>query len=205
MGTNQLFNTVMVCAIVLFIAVALAGCALKASPAPGKDMQSELKGAPDWVVKGCSTYWKAAAERSMICGVGSSDGTRNPTTARESATGRARADIAKKIRVTVTSIVKDYQATTTGGAHYGTDADDEQHIESITREITDMNLPGTEMVDSWISDNGTYYVLVALDAEKFKDSINKMDDLSGKIKNAIVERADQAFEDLEKNIGNNKQ
>ena len=195
MGTNQLFNTVMVCAIVLFIAVALAGCALKASPAPGKDMQSELKGAPDWVVKGCSTYWKAAAERRMICGVGAYDGKRNPTMAREIAIGRARADIAKKIQVAVTSTLKDYQATTTGGEGYGTIAADEQYIESISKEITDMNLTGTEMVDSWISENGTFYVLVAMDSEKFVGNINKMTNLPGELRNSIINRSEKILQE----------
>jgi hypothetical protein len=60
-------------------------------------------------------------------------------------------------------------------------------------------------VDSWISDNGTYYVLVALDTERFKGSIHKMDDLSGELKTTIIEKADQAFEDLGKNIEGTKQ
>lgn len=206
MKTIKLKTILMLSFIAFCSGALLTGCGTKVPPGHEAVMRTEYQGAPDWVMRGCSTYWNAADARRMICGVGASDGTLNPTMARESATGRARADIAKKIRVTVTSILKDYQATTTGGAHYGTDADDEQHIESITKEITDMNLPGTEMVDSWISDNGTYYVLVALDVEKFKDSIHKTDDLSGKLKNAIFERVDQALENLEiKSRGQNNE
>ena len=95
--------------------------------------------------------------------------------ARESALLRARADIARKIQVTITSLLKDYQATTTEKDHFGTDTADKQRIEIISKQVSDMNLSGTELVDSWVSDNGTYYVLVALHKEKFKDSINRGD------------------------------
>lgn len=177
----------------------LGGCGPKLPPDRAA-MQAEYQGAPDWVVKGCNSYWKAATEKPMICGVGVSDGSRNPAMAHASAALRARADIAKKIRVTVTSILKDYQASTTGGGHYGSDADDEQHVESITREITEISLPGTEVVDSWISENGTYYVLVVLSMDRFKDSVQTINDLSETMKSHLLEKANKSFDDLEKNV-----
>jgi hypothetical protein len=195
MRINRLINFSIIC-LIIFALASIAGCGKKVPPAPENVMNNEFKGAPDWVVKGCNGYWKPDEAKKMICGVGSVGGTRNPALAREAAIGRARADLARKIQVSLNSMLKDYQATTTGGANYGTDAADEQHIESITKQITSMNLSGTELIDSWISENGTYYVLIALDAEKFKDSINKMGNLNENLRKAIVERADKAFEEL---------
>ena len=134
-----------------------------------------------------------------MIGVGAVGGVQNPEIART--LPWARADIARKIQVTITSLLKDYQATTTGKDHFGTDAVDEQHIEIISKQVSDMNLSGTEMVDSWVSDNGTDYVLVALHAEKFKESIYRGDFSEG-LKEAIIDRADKAFDDLDKNIEN---
>lgn len=201
MGINRSFNIAIAGIIVLFTGTVFIGCGPKMPPSPEKIMLQEYKGAPDWVVRGCSSYWKADDPNKEICGVGAVGGVKNPEIARESALIRARADIARKIQVTITSLLKDYQATTTGEDHFGTDTVDEQHIEIISKQVSDMNLSGTELVDSWVSDNGTYYVLVALHEEKFKDSINRGDFSEG-LKKVIIDRADKAFDDLDKNIEN---
>jgi len=186
--------------LVMLIAVAgiVAGCAHKVPPSPDELMRKELQGAPEWVVKGCNSYWKAEEGKKMICGVGSFSGTSNPTLAREAAIARARTDIAQKLQLNVNYILKDYQATTTGGARFGTDVADEQHIEAISKQVSDANLTGSELVDTWISEIGTYYTLVALDAKKFKDTVSRMGSLSEPMRKAIVERADKLFEELER-------
>jgi hypothetical protein len=63
-----------------------------------------------------------------------------------------------------------------------------------------MSLSGTEMTDSWISKNGTYYALVALDVEKFEDSVSRMGQLSEQVRRAVVERADATFAELDREI-----
>jgi hypothetical protein len=176
------------------------GCVSKLPPAQENIMQKEYHGAPDWVVKGCNTYGKTESSKEIICGVGSAEGTQDPAITREIALVRAQADIAKKMQVTITSILKDYRATTIRGEGSGTDTIDEQYIEILTKEITDMNLSGIETIDSWKSSRGTYYVLVALNAEKFKGNIKKMDNLSPPIRNTILEQADKAFQELDSGI-----
>ncbi len=154
-------------------------------------VQQELDGAPEWVVNG------GAGNKNKICGVGSAAGSRNVAIMREAAMGRGRTAIARSLQVTVKSMLKDYQATTTGGEQFGTAANDEQHIEDVSKQITDMTLSGTQQENTWIAKTGTYYVLVCLDVEKFKDSVSKMGQLEESVRAAVKERADKAFNELD--------
>jgi len=178
--------------------VAAAGCASTPEP-PGNLVRDELAGAPEWVRKGCSHAWEDEDDK-RICGVGSMGGTRNAGLARAGATARARTEIARTLQVQVESMLKDYQATTTGGQEFGRAAADDQHVTDVSRQITEMTLSGTEMVDSWISDSGTFYALVALDVERFKDAVGRMENLSEGVRRAVIERADEAFEDLDRQL-----
>ena len=193
-------NRINIFILTLFEIAAFSGCTTALAPVQDNIIQKDYQQAPAWVFKGCSNYWNKAQAEKLICGVGAAEGIKNPNTARQIAIGRARADLAKKMRTTVISILKDYQAVTTVQGVSGTDALDEQHIEIVTKEITDMNFSGTEIVDSWMSDSGTYYVLVVLYAERFKENVQKMDSLSVPLKNTIREQADEAFEELDRSI-----
>lgn len=173
------------------------GCA--STPEPGERVRGELEDAPEWVRKGCGAFWDDDEEK-RICGVGSVGGTRNAGLARSGAVARARAEIARTLQVQVEAMLKDYQATTTGGQEFGSAAADDQHLVDVSRQITDMTLSGTELVDSWISESGTFYALVALDAERFKEAVGKMQNLSESVRRAVIERADRAFEDLDRQL-----
>lgn len=187
---------------VLSAALAMAGCAgnkPKEPEEPRAAIVGELDGAPDWVLKGCAAYW-GKKEEKRICGVGSVGGTRNISMARTAAIGRARTEIARTLQVKIKAMLKDYQASTTGGEQYGTAAADEQHIEDVSKQVTDMTLSGTELVDSWISKKGTLFVLVTLDLEGFKSAVNRMENLSELVRQVVIERADEAFLELEEEI-----
>jgi hypothetical protein len=75
----------------------------------------------------------------------------------------------------------------------------------VSKQITDMSLSGTEMADSWISQTGTYYALVALDVEKFSDVVSRMDQLSESVRRAVVERAEDSFSELHEEIETERQ
>lgn len=157
----------------------------------GTMMGNELEGAPAWVLGNSNSA-------SQICGVGSAAGTRNPSLATTAAMGRGRTEIARTLSVKVKSMLKDYQSTTTGGEQFGQAANDEQHIEDVSKQITDMSINGSEKKNTWISNTGTLYVLMCTDLEKFKDSVNKMQQLDEKVRAAVVERANKAFDELDK-------
>jgi len=186
-------------ATVIAAAVALtAACAHR--PEPGEEMADEFDGSPEWVTKGCAAYW-GDDDGARICGVGAMSGTRNPALARTAAMGRARTEIARSLDVKVRSMLKDYHSTTTGGDEFGLAAADEQAIDDVSKQITSMTLSGTTLQDSWISKNGTLYTLVALDVDRFNDSIGRMTNLSASIRTAVRERADAAFRELDEETG----
>ncbi len=194
--------TAIMSVLAMAVALTVAGCAgnkPKEPEEPRAAIAGELKGAPDWVIKGCAAYW-GEKEEKRICGVGSVGGTRNISLARSGAIARARTEIARTLQVKIKSMLKDYSATTTGGEDYGAAAADEQHIEEVSKQITDMTLSGTEMVDSWMSDMGTLFVLVTLDLEGFKSAVDQMENLTEEIRQAVIERADNAFVELEEEI-----
>ena len=162
----------------------------------------EFVEAPPWVIQGCRAYWDDDEE--LICGVGSAGGSRNVSLMRTTAIGRGRTEIARTLGVQVKAMLKDYAATTTGGQEFGEAANDEQHIVDVSKQITDISLTGTEMTDSWISQNGTYYALVSLDVEKFSDAVSRMDQLSESVRRAVVERAQDSFKELDDEIENER-
>ncbi len=180
--------------VVLFVFVAasffVAGCGSSDKKGTGGVVAAELDGAPDWVLGNSNT-------KNEICGVGSAGGTRNASVARTAAMGRGRTEIARTLEVRVQSMLKDYQATTTGGEYFGQAANDEQHIEDVSRQITDTSLSGSELKKTWISKPGTLYVLMCVDLNKFKDAVNRMSQLNEQVRAAVVERANKAFEELD--------
>ena len=156
-------------------------------------VKNEFDGAPKWVLGSSSTA-------QQICGVGSAAGSRNVSMMRTTAMGRGRTEIARMLELKVQSMLKDYQATTTGGEEFGTAANDEQHVVDVAKQITDLTLSGTEQKESWISDSGTLYMLMCADLEKFKNTVNSMSQLSESVRKAVTERADKAFDELSKEI-----
>ncbi len=157
-------------------------------------MEKEFEGAPDWVTKGCSTYFKKNKDDKVLCGVGSSL-NKNPSDARTIAVIKARAEIAGNIQTHITVILKDYSMTASGKKEFA--PDDYQRIEDFSTQITQMTLYGTEVVDYWVSKNSTLYALVVLTKRQFKDSINQMNGLSGSLKENIIERADKSFNQID--------
>ncbi len=175
------------------VLVACGGATQGGTPVSGA-LANEFDGAPGWVVKGCAAF---SGEKAAICGRGSATGTRNPSLAMSAATGRARTDLARNLSVKIKAMLKDYQATTTGGENFGTAANDEQHIVDVSKQITDTSLSGTQVVDSWMSHTGTLWVLVKLDVEAFKGALNGMKQLDAATMKGVMERADKAFKELD--------
>jgi len=204
MNARLVINLISI-AVIASMGLLLNGCAGNSVTQPTEIntvMKNEFNGAPDWVTKGCSSYIK---DSKNICGVGSMGGTRNPSIARTTSIARARTEMARVLQTKVTAMLKDYQSTTTGGEYFGKSASDEQHVVDVSKQITDMTLSGTEHKDSWISGNGTYYALVILSVEKFKDVVNNMNKLPESVRKAVIERADKAFEELDTEIDKKKE
>ncbi len=166
-------------------------------------MAHELANAPDWVTRGCSAFWGDESP-AKICGVGSAGGSRNHSLMVTAAQGRGRTSIARSLDLHVKAMLKDYQATTTGGEEFGTAASDEQHIVDVSKQLTDIDLVGVEQQDMWISPSGQVYVLMVYDAEKFSMAVSGMRNLSEQIRTAVIERADESFRELDEELEKNR-
>ena len=199
MNSKRIFVLLAVVALAIGT-VMFAGCGGTQPKTPANVVTNELDGAPCWVTKGGACTGKDGDKAKFVYGVGSVNGTRNVGLAREAALGRARTDIARSLQTRVEAMLKDYQATTTGGEQFGTAANDDQHIVDVSKQITDLSLSGTAMVDSWISKSGSFWVLARLDVDGFKDAVGRMNQLSEAVRQAVVERADKAFSELDKEI-----
>ena len=180
------------CAVLLF---ACGGSVQEKEPVKGA-LVGELEGAPQWVLMGCASMG-GGGETAPICGVGSFSGTRNISLARTGAVARARTDLARNLQTKVKALYKDYMATTTGGAGYGTNANDEQHVVDVAKQITSVTLSGTQPVNGWMSKTGTLWMLVKLDPAAFSKALAGMKQLDENVRRGIVERADKAFKELD--------
>jgi hypothetical protein len=184
---RSLTATRLLMAAVLIVIVSAAGCGGGSDVPPDTDpdtyIAEELRGAPQWVIKG------SGDDADKIYGLGSVTGTRDVGLARNSALNAARQDIALRLRAEVRSLNEVYRASTTGGAEYGSAANDEQHLEEMMAQVGKMDLSGAGMEDMWISATGTMWVLAALDIENLSGQLDKMNQLNERIRQDIVERA----------------
>jgi len=192
----------------LLLALAVAACSTptppKAPETPAETMPQEMSGAPDWVTKSCEAYWDDDSE-ARLCAVGAVAGTKNPGLARSAAVARARTEMARGLETKVQALLKDYQATSTGGADFVKLASDEQYITDASKQITDTSLSGTKFENSWVSPNGTYYAMISLDLKTFEDAIKGDESLPESTRTAIAERAQAAFAELEDEIEKQRQ
>lgn len=173
------------------VASILTGCSGNEKPNTRTVVSEELDGAPEWVLMGRDDNDKT------LSASGSMSGTNNVALARSGALGRARTELSRQLALSVKAMLKDYQATVTGGGVFGEAADDEQYIEDVSTQVTELNLAGTRQEDTWISKTGTYYVLVSVDLDSFKDAVQSMGNLSDEVRREVSKRAEKAFADLD--------
>ncbi|MBW2272368.1 MAG: hypothetical protein JRG96_03790 [Deltaproteobacteria bacterium] len=178
-----------VLAAALLASLASAGCASsKHSAHPPDDLAAELATAPDWVRTNCNSYWDDGGA-TKICGVGSFRGTRNIALARTTAVARGRTEMARTLEITIETMLEDHPPSKGKG---------KEQIEVVSRQITDFTLSGSEMQDTWISDYGTLFALVALDLANFQDSLSQMGNLPEELRQTVQERAPRAFSELDR-------
>jgi alkylation response protein AidB-like acyl-CoA dehydrogenase len=172
------------------VAVAVfAGCASKAVLMP--------KETPAWVIKGSGAF-KDTGE-SVFYGVGAVTGVHNKPLAVTSAENRARAEVAKVFETYSASLMKDYAASTTGGAAITaeTPTSEEQHIEQTIKTFSAVTLSGVMVVERWEDPkDGTIYSLARLSLKDFEAQVKKMQELNAGVKAHIKENAEKAFDDL---------
>jgi hypothetical protein len=160
---------------------------------PKDQIRAEVKDLPRWALGKCQESLK---NKEALCASGSVQNQGNINLARAAAEGRARTELARSLQVRVKAMLKDYQASTTGGADSQTSS--EQHLEDVSKQVTDMTLSGSRLEAVWVNeDTGTFWALVVLDADAFKDGLTKAGDLDERLRAHIIERANRAFRELD--------
>ncbi len=175
-----------------FSAFSALSAACGGVPAPKDALHAEMAGLPKWALGNCR---EGLPHKDSLCGTGSVQGMSNLGLARSAAEARARTELARTLQVRVKSMIKDYQAATQGGADQQTAS--EQHIEDVSRQITDVTLSGSRLETTFVSETGTFWALVVLDADAFKASLKDEKNLDEAVREGIIERADKAFSELD--------
>jgi hypothetical protein len=183
------------------VATACGGAAQTTAVTPeagnlaGELVDAQGNPAPAWVTN------SGATDGRNLCSEGSVSGTRNISMAQTGAQGRARTALARSIQTKVAAMLRDYQSTTTGGEQFAASGNDEQHIEDVSRQLTQVSLAGSQVVDTWISSTSTLHSLVCLDVEKFKESVNQMGQLDEKVRQGVTSRAQNSWRSLDNRVG----
>jgi predicted aminopeptidase len=75
-----------------------------------------------------------------------------------------------------------------------------EQFTSTTTSLSKATLNGTAVQDSWVSQTGQLYMLVALDVESFENSVRGMNQMSSKLRTFIEARAKQSFAELDEEM-----
>ncbi len=153
--------------------------------------------APKWVIKGSGAF--DSKNTRVFHGVGFASGVNNPSLLRTTSENRARNEIAKIFKVYVSSLMKDYVASTQDLK--ANSSSEEQHIEQVVKTITSETLTGVEIIDYWQDPNtGELFALAKLDLDAFENLINQTNQLNGKSKEYIRNHASLLHEELSKEV-----
>jgi hypothetical protein len=167
------------------------GCASASTqatpPAAEAKAAAQLDDAPAWVVRGCRAYWMDPEQRRRtVCGVGSAPPHRNRVAARDTAIARARAELARSLRVTIESVVRLEDAGKGGGA-----------LETIVHQLASASLRGVQLEAVWSQQSGETHALVSLDVDRVRESVRSSRALEPVQRQDLAERAAAAFAALD--------
>jgi len=84
---------------------------------------------------------------------------------REEAMSNARENLAKQIEIKVNTMFKSFNASTGSGKNTIFD----KSIEQVSKQIASKTLFGSRVKDTWISKNGTLFVLMVIDTKVIED------------------------------------
>lgn len=179
----------------LVVAGLLAGCgSTKGAERVTETTPIQDLKAPDWVVKGSGAF--GGQHGKVFYGVGSAAEMKNPSLLRMASEDRARAALAKEVKVYTASLQKDYMESMTAGSARATS--DSQLVESAVKTVTAMTLRGVQIVDHWQNPaTGELFSLARVDIELIKDNLDQAREIDPNIKDYIKKNADRLHKQLE--------
>jgi len=178
----------------ILLAGFLSACSSTPETPSGDFVPIQDLGAPDWVLKG-----QGAFDDRAFYGVGSATGIRNTALLRTASENRARAALADNFETYIKKLYKDYQESATTGDMSQTS--ETQYVEQALKNITNMSLRGSTIVDHWQNpNNGELFSLAKVDLEHFQKNLKQYNDLSKQIRDQIKQQAEKSFDELDKEI-----
>jgi len=152
--------------------------------------------APKWVISlpRCASYKRGKDRHIAICGVASCYARRNN---RACAAGRARTEIARSLSKTLNPTVYWHHYRQPEDEMFGAHAADKQRLIDSVKQIVKVAIASSEMVDTWINNDGVCYALVVLKADKLKSAIANMKNLSEDFRAVFIERIDRTYTDCD--------
>ncbi len=155
-------------------------------------IDSELKGAPKWVM--------TPEVKGFVAELGSAskNAGNDYSFQREEAMADARNNIAKQITIKVNAMFKTFKSTTGHGA----DGTMDKSIETVSKQIASQTLVGTKVKDTWFSRSDTLYVLMVVDTQSVSDMMENAVKTSFKNDKAMYQKflASKAQGELEKEL-----
>jgi len=186
----------------ILIVGGLSGCAT--GPAGGRsDVPLQEVGGPEWLTNSGAAF---SGERRVFYGVGNAAAIVNPSLRRKAAEAAARRDLAQTFQVYVGALNKQYMAETTAGDMKRVSV--EQHIEDVTKQVTEATLVGSNIVEYW--ENPTRnesYALARLDLEQFLEvmqsyraATSQFKELDSEVREFVRKNAERAHDQLNQEL-----
>ncbi len=180
-------KSIVLTVLVFVLALVMASCGSASAP----QKKSKIDLGPDFA-KG-SKYWPA----NKICAAYGQDTTpETVNTDIDDATQSGRVELAREMKVVVNAVHKDYhEKLKAKGGRY----DEAAIVDASVSQVIDVTVSGSERVDADTTLNGDVdmvWVLVCIDREKFINAIKNAQDLSEALKDEILERATNEWDEL---------
>lgn len=161
------------------------------APESGGEMLSQ----PRWLSEGCEAFWNDKAE-DRLCAVGSAAGTYNMATLRTTAERRARNRIAQVLEPEVKALVEHYANSHQGHEDFGNPPDLER-ARNLSKMLTEHAVLESQITSIWVPANNRMQVLVSLDVTGFQRTVRDMPQLSEKLREELLKRAEKGFKLIE--------
>ncbi len=147
----------------------------------------EFRDGPPWLRK-CELAFPDR-KHPPLCGVDGIIDASDPTLARTGAETKARANLAKRIKIAIKAGLVSYEAKRRKDSDEQDQVNDERHLEDTSEEIAEMTLTGVKVHDIYRSPRGAVWVLVALDMDAFRQQVQGLQQVGPELGKAIVEHA----------------
>ena len=139
------------------LALILVGCG-GSKPGSGSTEEGSFGGAPNW-------FMNPPTSGDVIYAVGAAK-KQNPSLALNTATQRARDEIARTVSLKVENMMKDFMQES--GA--GDNAQALEFTESVSKQVADVSLSGSVRTKTATGKDGTIYVLVEYSLDGLRQS-----------------------------------